>query len=322
MNKGSFFYLKIQIFKLHLLLFFPGPVYSITLTMKEIVLVDTQITLGTFISVKDSSYSLKKQIEGCTLTLEQDRIHLIPSYYVRELVSRFTHQSVIITGRTTALLPLSLLKNWSDESVHQFVEFLQSTLCEKDNRVEAEILSFPYDALLYQGEKPAFYLKTRREYMGFPVGEIMVHTDIRGYNEYDREDIRLNVHQYIPVLKSKTYVGQNEALTRDKLIIKEEKLDPFRGEVLLPHEYNEDLFTIKKLESGEIIYKSYVKIAMKVRAGEKVTIIFKKGKILLSMTGRAGDSGIIGDSVKVRPSQSTEWVIGRVTGTREVFVEM
>ena len=74
MNKGSFFYLKIQIFILHLLLFFPGPVYSITLTMKEIVLVDTQITLGTFISVKDSSYSLKKQIEGCTLTLEQDRI--------------------------------------------------------------------------------------------------------------------------------------------------------------------------------------------------------------------------------------------------------
>lgn len=290
--------------------------------MKDIVTADEPITLGTLLSVKGAPSYLQKQIQTHSLALPADRIHLIPSRYIREIISAYTDQSVIIIGKRTAFIPGEYSKNWSNEFIHQFVDFLMSNLCKKNNRVEVELpLFWPFHDSRQQGEF-LFHIQNRREYMGFPVGEIGAYMINRAYDESEKKLFSLVVHQYIPMLKAAAPLERNEVLSWEKLIVREGKLNPFMGEVLQEDEPIGVFQTTKKVAPGDLIYKSSIKKILHVRAGEKVTIVIKKGTILLSMTGRAADSGGVGDSVKVRPSQSTEWIIGMVTGRREVLIEM
>ncbi|MBN2441367.1 MAG: flagellar basal body P-ring formation protein FlgA [Spirochaetales bacterium] len=303
-------------------LFLPISAYSITLYMEEIVFTDTTIVLGNFVTVKDAPIYLKKQIEDYPLLLDREKIHLIPSRYIRNLLSRFTHQSVIISGTKTALLPKSFLTLYEKDYSTALAHYLISAFCKKDNRVEVDIISSPLPIRKRSGQTYSFRMSTQQEYMGFPLGNINVFTQSGPDNNAEAEALSLFVHQHIPVVQAREIVEGNEELSWEKLGITEQELNPFQGEILLPFEEIKGYQAIKKLNKGDIIYRSSIKRSLKVRAGEKVTITLRKGTILLSMTGKAGESGGIGDSIKVRPSLSSTWISGEITGKQEVRVEM
>jgi flagella basal body P-ring formation protein FlgA len=303
---------------------FISPVFlpAITLHMKEIVLVDRPVTLGMILTVKDAPFSLQEKIRDYALPLPGERIHILPSRYIREIITGFTAQSVIIIGKRTILIPAMYAKAWGSRFVHQFPDFLTSLLCKKDNRVAVDIISPPELGVPGPGKQYRFHILDKQEYMGFPAGTLDIEVVNNGDDEEKRTYCRIEVHHFIPVIRAASSMEPSEVLSWEKLIIIEEKLNPFMGEILKADEPVETYQTIKRVARGEILYESYVRKILQVRAGEKITIVIKKGSVLLSMNGRSADSGGNGDTVKVRPSLSTEWMTGRVTGQKEVLVEM
>lgn len=290
--------------------------------MKDIVFIEEPVTLGALLSVNDASLYVQNRIQTHRLPLPADRIHFVTSRYIREAVSALTNQSVVIIGKRTILLPAVFSKTWNNDFIHQFTGFLESILCKGNNRVEVEFPAFSIIGDLGREGDCRFLLQSKQEFMGFPAGETGVYVISRTYGESAKQLIFFHVNQYIPVVKAAKTLERNEALSWEKLYIIEEKLNPFMGEVFAEDEKAGDFQTVKRIDQGEIIYKSSVKKILHVRAGENVTIIIKKGTILLSMTGKAADSGTVGEPVKVRPSQSSEWIIAKVTGHREVLLEM
>jgi flagella basal body P-ring formation protein FlgA len=302
---------------------------GITLYMKEIVPVEDKVFLGDLVTIKDAPRFLAAQIRKYPLPLSGRNIHIIPSRYIRDLASRFTKQSVIITGTKTTLIPIKLEKEMGQRYIKEFIPVLITGLCKKDNRVEIDIISAP----TIPGKKNsyAFRLSHTREYLGYVTGKLEVEqitgelwtgTEPEPGNSTEIGVWVFHVYQHIPVIKAKQGLKKNQDLSWDDLFIAEEKLSPYKGELFLPGEPVEGYKTIKELHQGETLYSSFIRKSLKVRAGEKVFITLQKGTIRLSMTGRAGDSGSIGDMVKVRPSQSNEWVTGMVTGRGEVRIEL
>jgi flagella basal body P-ring formation protein FlgA len=338
--------------------------------MEEIVPVDNEVLpgvlLGDLVKIKGAPSFLATQIREYPLPLSRGKIHIIPSRYIRDIASRFTRQSVIISGTKTVVIPHSLYGKIGKTYAGDLIHFLLSRLLKKSNRVEIDIISTPEFQDFLPDHRTVFQFHHTRDYLGYIIGRVRVEevrekrrtgkflqsgsihpgdnrltedfqaeglegfevspeygwpVDIQGDSRGKREWV-LHVHQHIPVLKAKEGLEKNQDLTWDDLFMAEGLLSPYKGELFLPGEEVGGYKTIKKVRQGEILYSSFIRKSMKVRAGERVFITLQKGNIRLSMTGRAGDSGGIGDMIKVRPSQSTGWITGTVSGRGEVYIEL
>jgi flagella basal body P-ring formation protein FlgA len=295
---------------------------SSSLSMKEVVILHKEeISVGDIISTGTPSSGLSERFLAEPISLSPDRIHIIPSRMIRELLQPARDSMSVIIGRRTAVVPYRVMTRLSSSFAEEFCRFLLDECEGGEGKVEVELLTFPSlseDA--GSGDYSFRFLQANR-FNGMLTGDAVVEYSFKnGEDEMKRRNMYISIRLSLPVLRAARALRQGEMLNRDALMVTEENISAFTGEFLPASESCEQYMVRTDIQTGELILKRNLTKRIDVRAGDRVTIVVRKGSILLMMGGKAYNSGSLGDEVRVRPSDSDTWLTAKVTGEKEVGI--
>jgi flagella basal body P-ring formation protein FlgA len=293
-----------------------------SLSMKEVVILHKEeICVGDIIGTGAPSSGLSERFLAEPIPLLPDRIHIIPSRMIRELLQPARDDMAVIIGRRTAVVPCRVMTWLSSSFADQFCRFLLAECEEGEGKVDVEFLTCPSLSNAPGSGDYFFGFLQANRFNGYLTGDAVVeYSRENGEGKRERNNMYIRIRLSLPGLRAACTLGQGEILNRDALMVTEENISAFTGEFLPASEPCERYMVRKDIEKGELILKRNLAKRIDVRAGERVTIVVRKGGILLTMGGKAYSSGSIGDEVRVRPSDSDTWLTAKVTGEKEVGI--
>jgi flagella basal body P-ring formation protein FlgA len=321
MNKGIF----LAIFLLFLLLCYGLSLYgdrgySSAISMKEVVILHKEeIRVGDIISAGGTLTGINETFMAEPLPLSPDRIHIIPSRVIREMLKPEQASMAVIIGSRTAVVPYGVMSDLSPGFAEEFCLFLLNELRDREGRVEVEILTNPLLTESTAGRGYSFCFLQSNRFNGRVTGDAVVEYSYQsGEGETKRGNVYISIHLFLPALRAARLLRQEEPLRRDALVVVEEEVSPFTGE-FLPASVNPGQYVTRTvIKKGDLILMRNLSKRIDVRAGDQVTIVVRKGSVRLLMRGKAYNSGSIGDEVRVRPADSDRWLTATVTGEKEV----
>jgi flagella basal body P-ring formation protein FlgA len=77
----------------------------------------------------------------------------------------------------------------------------------------------------------------------------------------------------------------------------------------------------RRIKKGELLKKSLLRKIYLIKIGKEINIFYKKGNLMLKLTGIALQNGIKGDNIYIRAKDSTKKIIGKIISRTEVVVE-
>jgi hypothetical protein len=222
------------------------------------------------------------------------RLALVPSRFVRQsLTSRFDGPLIVVGARSRTIplgkFPASLV--WFYRSLLDFIDIQDR---DQDSLVEVEVLSGSDLPKLDLVGTPRFSLLEGKKRLGYLTGKAAVRYQFEGRAEDGI--LQLWIHQFIDMGKSGMGNGGN----------------PVGVDISMWSE-SESILWQGEAEGEE---------AKGVRAGDDVTIRFRRGSILLVIPGKAYRSGSMGEPIVVYTKGKYRRFTGTVVGAKEVEVDV
>lgn len=199
----------------------------------------------------------------------------------------------------------------------RLVNFIRQFYEEKDN-IEVKFNSYP--AILKQNAKV--------NHINFSKVPDANGDGICTIEVEEKKGFRKNVHVSFRVFSKKRIYVLKQNLKRGDII---EASDIIRKEVLMNENKGrypsviEDVVgkTVKKdINAGSVIRNDLIEDRYAVKMNEIVSIVAQNNRISVRTKGRAIEKGKIGDIIRVKNVSSNKEILGKVTGSGVVSIDM
>lgn len=129
------------------------------------------------------------------------------------------------------------------------------------------------------------------------------------------------VHPYASVARAARDLPRDHLLSGEDVQYAEEDLSSLQGSYLTPADLEGSFRTLAPVSRGALLEPARLTRNLLVRAGERVTVVFVRPGLSVTLSGKAWGSGGRGETVEVTLRDPTRRFRGRVTDTGEVVVE-
>ena len=139
-------------------------------------------------------------------------------------------------------------------------------------------------------------------------------------NAFHRVQVSGQVEVYKEVICVKRSLKKGEVLKRDDLIVTRRPLSRLHGEPVTDVESALGMELRRSLRGGQILRERDLRRPIVVKRGQIVEIIARTSNVLITLKGRAQDSGAKGDVIRVRNATSKKVLLAQVVGPKTVEV--
>lgn len=257
----------------------------------------------------------EKWLGSLKLDIPSGKLILLPPRWVRMKVTPFVQEELVIIGGRTAIIPAEMHSGEEILFYKTLLRFLDEEDAYRDGRMVVEVLS---EVNTEDGGPSRFRLVRSDRKNGYLCGMTEV--------EYGPEGKRLtmSIHQYVPAPHLTESVKRGDSVEQDLIVYRERDLLSLPENTVSGRTLENRVFTFSRdLAGGSLLTSSYLEGQPGVRAGDPVTVVFRKGNITLEVSGRARSTGEIGDRIDVIPAgREGRRFEGLITGFREVEIEL
>jgi flagella basal body P-ring formation protein FlgA len=258
------------------------------------------------------------------LDVATSRLSLIPPRLVRQTLKCSAQGSFVVVGSRCQVIPLTKFPLSVTWFYRALLDFLDSTDSKQEGRLEVEILSVSdIPATEAAGPLKFTLLKAERR-LGYLAGEAEVAYSLEG-RKRERGFLRLWIHQFIPLPKLRREVHKGEVVTLDGLAYVETDVSLASPQELVKTMFlseGESYMAKRNLSEGSVLSQQDVEQIKGPRAGDRITILFRKGNVRLEVPGKVYRSATVGEAVAVYTLEGHQRFNGTVTGPKEVEVEI
>lgn len=159
----------------------------------------------------------------------------------------------------------------------------------------------------------------QREPIGL-VSLVAIVTDADG--SVQRGQFNLRVRRYSDVAVTTAAIKLHDDITSDKIEIKRMEVTSLREQPITSLDAIHGSRTKRNLAAGQILTVEATETAPDIEVGREVTIIFADKSFSITTRGLAMQVGRMGEKIRVKNLVSGKTVYARVTGDREVHVEL
>jgi len=277
------------------------------------------------------------------------RLSLIPPRSVRQALKAGTRSSLIVVGNRCQVIPLAKFPAPAAEFYKTLLEFIDIIDSLHDGRVEVELLSSPDVPATNLAGSPVFALMQAERRLGYLAGRVDISYRWQGWKR-DGGVLRLWVHQFIPLPRLRRSVRKGEVVHWDDIDYAETDVSLSKMDVSKTNlSKTEGLWNTAYLSEGEsatarsylskgdlLLNRDVEKVIVSehasqelassglvgVKAGDRITIIFRRGNVWLEVPGKTYRSGNVGDTITVYQLEGHRRFTGIVKGPKEVKVEI
>ncbi len=304
-------------------------------------------TLGEVAALHSSDPGRSATLAGLPLGPTPKRLTLLPAWVIRERLASAVEGQVFVIGGRVALLPRAAVPEGQERFFANLLAFIDRSYPSRDGRIEIELLSTPtvpsargsrlapgwQDRVLFglggsgEGVRNRPGDSTRR----LPAGRMEVSyrllssggpaPGVYPAREHPGGSFRVWLHYFLPVARAKTDLPSGYVLNEEAVVFAEEDVSLVPGGYLARGEPLESYRTAAPVARGARIEINRLQRNLAVRAGDRITIVFARPGLYISLPGRALRSGSRGDTVDVRLERAAKRFQGRVASEGEVLVE-
>ncbi|HEQ72504.1 MAG TPA: flagellar basal body P-ring formation protein FlgA [Spirochaetia bacterium] len=285
---------------------------------KSCIVAGSGLTLADIVQSASGNYGLP-EAESIAFPYRDDRLQHLPASLVRKTIRDAYRGQLILVGQGVTVIPAALVPPDDCWFYARLVDFLASRPYPADARLEAEVDVFP---AVPQNEAGfyGFQLRSHTTRNGLLVGKSVV--EYRGANRYESGRLQVTVHLFIDALAPRERVRAGERVTQNMTVPVNVDLALYAEDILLETTDNEAYTAREDLLPGEPIPLRKITRTLFVRGGDRVAIRVVKRNLQVETTGRAYGAGGLYDFVTVKPDGARTQFRARVTGDREVVIEL
>ncbi len=191
-----------------------------------------------------------------------------------------------------------------------------------DDEVEIKNLRmYPSKVKVEEGRRITFdpHIPSNGRYLGRVTIPVSIKADGSPLHQVQ---LTGKVEVYRKVFCARNNLPKGHILTRDDLILSKRPLSRLHGEAVSEEDIAALLgFELKRsLKGGQIIRKRDIRRPIIVKRGQLVTIYAKTPHIVVSLSGRAQDSGSLGDVIRVKNLLTKKVILAQIKDNRTVEV--
>ena len=134
--------------------------------------------------------------------------------------------------------------------------------------------------------------------------------------------VTVDVQRRVRALVATQAISRDERFGAGNVAVREVLVDHGRGELMTSLDEVAGLEAAGAVREGSVIWDEDVRSPVLVRRGELVTVRCMVGPLMIRTVGRAREAGVAGEMIQVRNETSREMYYAKVTGRREVVVEL
>ncbi|MBN1525154.1 MAG: flagellar basal body P-ring formation protein FlgA [Spirochaetales bacterium] len=253
------------------------------------------------------------------LSIEKDRLMLIPLRLIRTEIKKDYSGTIILVGKRLQVIPEKIGNGKSGWFYSLLSEHLEKQFPDENMCVSVEFLSYP-DISVKETDSINLTINKQTSRYGLPGGLCTVNWEDTNSSQRQKGVFDVIIHAYAQVLVPKYPLRAGEIVSLENTTQKEVDLGEYPYELLFPANFV-PVKAVIDLVPGEPILQKQVTKNIIVRAGERVTITFQRKNLVVSMTGRALSSGSFDEVIQVRPDGTGKSFTGSVSGKKEVRIE-
>jgi flagella basal body P-ring formation protein FlgA len=262
---------------------------------------------------------------------------------IRDRLGAAAGEAVVVGGRI-ALLPAEGIPEGEQWFYEELLAFVEAQDPCKLGRIEVQLLGSPLfletpgtrtmaegwkDRISFEaGDSPYDSgFRTTLSFGDIPAGTMRLSYRITasaagGSARPPLEgSFRIWIQHSLPVARAAVDLSAGQTLSGDVLMYSEEDVSLLQSDFVVQGEEMRGYQTLSSFRRGDAIDRRRLQRVLAVRAGDRVTIIFMRPGLQVSLPGRAFRSGSVGDIIDVRPEATAKRFQARITSKGEVLVE-
>ena len=255
-----------------------------------------------------------KTLSRLSLGIKADKLMLLPHRLIRDIVSKKIKNELVIIGGRTAVIPVGHASFGRLSFCQDLLSFIDKADAGTGGRLELELLAPTFSI----SDPTPLRLRDSQRIHGFLTGRLEL--------DFGEEVLPVRIRQFVPVAQLVQSVEKGSAFRSNQILLVEMEVSRLPDSVFLPLEWEESLLESmtfqKSLARGTLLRQEHLNGITGIQAGEGVRIRLMKGNIELEIPGKAYASGEMGDIVAVTPVGGKRRLSGRITGLKEVSVEV
>lgn len=265
-----------------------------------------------------------------TCSLEIDVPAILPKEYISQQLEEQGIADITLVGDTTYVIPFNSaadVQEGREQLVSRILEFIDShrsslKISEKHSLsplIKVDIFPMPEWELTYQnGEEniEILVLSTKKDMDG----KIKAIMEISHRELGEKSRCITTLELWYPYLVSAKTMVKGEPITPNKVTQRFLETPASWGKPLRTSDLTVIVTANRKILPGTVLTSNHCTKEKMVRAGSDVIIYHQKGGVQIKLTGRAYESGILGEHIKVKPRNAKRYIKGEVIGRGEVMV--
>ncbi len=306
-----------------------------------------QVTLGEIATITGADPAVENRLKEQEFNFLCERPTLLPVRSVLEMVRSSASgisAQIILIGERVALIPRNLATEAVAvastpvqatplvSTVQVYTEILlviNALESDRRGRIELEFITFPASLSSPAGSVPNGAYEQLKLHV-VRAGRVQGHLAGKAWLDLEyvdsssvlrRETVSFWIHQFLPVARAANDLLPGRPFSERLLEYWDEDISMIQDGFLLEGSAPELFRTTVRVAAGTRINRTMLREIYAVRTGDTVLIHFLRPGLKVSLPGRAFGSGSVGDTVEVKPRDSSGRFVGRIISKKEVLVE-
>jgi flagella basal body P-ring formation protein FlgA len=301
---------------------------------RSVELGEGMVALGDIATVVAADSGEAEALRKLPLWPGSGRAGLVPAGLIQRKLTAVTGGQVVVVGAQTLVLPAGVGDGGERQFYKKLLEAVAGLPGGVVGRVEVELLSPPElrgEAGSAQLSEPVLDLSLQPARAGTPRGypaappaglyQVLYRIASGGASPAQERGLAVELRQLLPVAVAARDLPAGSVLRWKDLALEEQDIGATAGDYLSFDGRPEAFRTVGPISRGERIDPARLERHYLVRAGDRITVVFVRPGLRVSLPGRAISSGAVGDIVQVRPQEGGRRFAGQVSGSGEVTVE-
>lgn len=247
------------------------------------------------------------------------RLAVLRPQAVREALKTVFSGPLVLVGRDMLVIPTESVAAGGELFYTALLDFIAGEIPHPAERIEVQ---FENDSMLAAArpDNPIFAMGNAVMRDGLKTGPVRITLSEGSTGNAD--SIGVVLHVFVAAAVPSAAIPAGGRFQAGDLEARETDLVGCDSDLLL-FERADGAYTARSyLAANEPISLRKISRALFVRAGDRVAITFVRKNVTVDLRGRALSSGSLEETVAVKPDQSGRRFTARVTGEREVLIEL
>jgi len=155
-----------------------------------------------------------------------------------------------------------------------------------------------------------------------PVGLFTVRAKVReGDHVVRKGQVRFLIHRYADVLVATDRIDRHRILTESDVTLERKEVTNLRERPLVSFDQLFSSRARRNIRAGAILTTGSVELCPDIEAGREVSVVYSDGLCKITATGRAMQTGMAGDYIRVKNQSSGKIIVARIVDETAVVVD-